>query len=248
METKHAKLVASIRRRKHGGKVGGADDLRRATASVQEAETSPEEIHEGSLGDRGKRQRWKRWHGCRRAQEADALGFLCGSDNSHRSDAQTAAKRSRHQNFMRRRVRHLPRVKPAKCIGGGKGTNADNDAVHQKGRGHSLRPPFIWAWAGVVQGLITEGTKPGEALAPLSDHMEELNKLSIEEKCGVIKHCRIDKTFRPLQCRVSLAVETQHLRHAVEKPLKTLHCERKQGQGPRTALARELQDWLEVMK
>ena len=74
-------------------------------------------------------------------------------------------------------------------------TLAYNDAVQQKGRGHGLEPLFIWAWAGLLQGLITEGTKPGEVLAPLRGHMEELNKLSIEERCRMVEHCRIDKTF-----------------------------------------------------
>ena len=57
-------------------------------------------------------------------------------------------------------------------------THAHNDAVQLNGRGQGLGPPFIWAWAGLVQGLITQGTKLGEVLAPLSDHMEELNKLA----------------------------------------------------------------------
>ena len=75
--------------------------------------------------------------------------------------------------------------------------------------------------------------------------MEEMNKLSIEEKCGMIKHCRIDKTFQPQQCKVTLAVETLRLRCAVRKALEALQGERKQGQG---AVTRELQDWWEVMK
>ena len=90
-------------------------------------------------------------------------------------------------------------------------SEAHDCAVQQKGRGHGLGQPFIWAWAGLIQGLITEGTKLGGVLAPLSDHMEQLNKLSIEERCGMVKHCRIDKTFQPQQCKVTLAVETLHL-------------------------------------
>ena len=176
--------------------------------------------------------------------------LLRGIDSSHGSDAQTAAaKRTRHQNLVRRRVRHLHRLKPAERSGGGKGTTAGlQRRSATEGRGHGLGPPFIWAWAGLVQGLVTEGTKLGELLAPLSDHMEQLNKLSIEERCGMVKHFRIDKTFQPQRCRVTLAVETPHLRYAVGKALEALQVERKQGQGLRTALARELQDWLEVMK
>ena len=123
-------------------------------------------------------------------------------------------------------------------------TQAQNDAVQQKGRGHGLGPPFIWAWAGLVQGLITEGTKLGEVLAPLSDHMEELNKPSIEERCGIIKHCRIDKIFQPQQCRVTLGLETLNLRYAVGRRWRR----KKATTGTSNCTARELQDWLEVMK
>ena len=52
--------------------------------------------------------------------------------------------------------------------------------------------------------------------------MEELNKMSIEEKCRVVKHCRTHKTFQPMQCRVTLAMETVHLRFAQGKALETL--------------------------
>ena len=38
----------------------------------------------------------------------------------------------------------------------------------------------------------------------------------------MVKHCRIDKTFQPQQRRVTLAVETPHLRYAVEKALEAL--------------------------
>ena len=170
-----------------------------------------------ALGVRGKRQRWKRWHGCRRAQEAEAQELLRGIDSSHGSDAQTAAaKRARRQNL-------LHRLKPAERSCAGKGTNAGL----QRRCGHGLGLPFIWAWVGLVQGLVTE------VLAPLSDHMEELNKLSTEERCGMVKHCRIDKTFQPQQCRVTLGFETLRLRYAVEKALNAFQGEGKQGRARR---------------
>ena len=123
-------------------------------------------------------------------------------------------------------------------------SEAYNYAVQQKGRGHGLGQPFIWAWAGLIQGLVTEGTKLGEALAPSLGS----NMLSIEERCGMVKHCRIDKTFQPQQCRDTLALKTLHLRYAVGKALETSQGESKQGQGLRPALARELRDRLEIME
>ena len=154
----------------------------------------------------------------------------------------------RHQQEDQTRNQRQQQMQKHAVVAAKAQTQAYNDAVQQNGRGHGLGPPFIWAWAGLDQGPITEGTKLGEVLAPLSDHMEELNKLSVEERCGMVKHCRNDKTFQPQQCRVTLAVETLHLRYALETAPEALQGERKQGQGLRTALARELQDWLEVMK
>ena len=108
---------------------------------------------------------------------------------------------------------------------------------------NQLCTPTSTQWAGLVRGFITEGTKLGEMLAWLSDHMEELNRLSIEEKCKVVEHCRSEKSHQPLQRSVTLAEETLHLRCSVGKALETLKDERKRGGGPRTALARELEDW-----
>ena len=127
--------------------------------------------------------------------------------------ARVQKKRAGHQNLVRRRVRHHHRLKPAERSGCGKGTNP---GLQRRST------PLIWAWVGLGQGLITEGTKLGVVLAPVSDHMEELNELSIEERCGMVKHCGIDKTFQPQQCRLTHAVETLRLRHAVEKALEAL--------------------------
>ena len=148
----NAKFVASIRRREHGAKVGGADIFRLEKTSANETKTShTEECGERSCGGRGKRQRCKRWHG----QEAEAQELLRGDGSSYGNDARTAAKRARHQNFVRRRVRHLHRFKPAARSGGGKRTNA--------GPQRRSAPEGPWSrsgttvhlvWAGLVQGLI----------------------------------------------------------------------------------------------
>lgn len=55
-----------------------------------------------------------------------------------------------------------------------------------------------------------------------------------------------------MQCRVTLAVEVPNLRSVVVVggggSLELLHEAKKHGQGPRTALARELHAWSEIMK
>ena len=202
----NAKFFASIRRRGHGAKVGGADSLRLERTSAKES------------GGVTHRRVWRRklW-GSRQSQALEAVapvqkgrkkqkqkpkGFCAAIDSSHWSDAETAAAETSKSPEPSCGVVfdiYIVSSQRNAVVATKAQTQAYNDAVQQKGRGHGLGPPFIWAWAGLVQGLITEGTKLGEVLAPLSDHMEELNKLSVEERCGMVKHCRIDKTFDPQQ-------------------------------------------------
>ena len=65
-----------------------------------------------------------------------------------------------------------------------------------------------------------EGTQLGESLTPLSAHLGELNTKSIEGRCRMVKHCRVDTTVQPTQCRVPLAVEVPSLRSVVESRWK----------------------------
>ena len=97
-------------------------------------------------------------------------------------------------------------------------TQACNEAVQEKGRGHGLGPLFIGAWAGLIQWLVMEGPQLGESLA----NLEELNKWSIENRCRMVKRCRMGKTFEPWRCRATLAVGVPSLRSVVGKSLDTL--------------------------
>ena len=144
---------SSIRRREHGAK---------------EAKTlHTEECGDGSSGSRGKRQGGTGTEG-RKTQKPKS--FCAASTALTGVMPRTAtAKRARHQNFVRRRVRHLHRLKPAERSGGSKGTNAGPQ------RRSAIEGPWSRSgttvhleWAGLVPGLITEGTKLGEVLAPLS--------------------------------------------------------------------------------
>ena len=91
---------------------------------------------------------------------------------------------------------------------------------------------------GLVQGLITEGDEAGRGTGAA---------LGGEVRDGQTLSNRQDFSATAVQDH-SRGVETLHLHYAVEKVLEALQRERKQGQGPRTVLARKLQDWLVVMK
>ena len=177
-QEKNAKFVASIRRREHGAQVGGADNLRPERTSAKETKTShTEECGEGSSGVEASASAGRGSTGAEGRKKQKPMSFCVSST------ALTEVM-LKQQNFVRRRVRHLHRLKPAERSGV-RQMQAYNDAV-QQGRGFGLGPPLIWAWAGLVQGLLMEGTMLGEVLAPLSDHMEEWNKLSIEERWGMV--------------------------------------------------------------
>ena len=105
--------------------------------------------------------------------------------------------------------------------GRGKGPGPQRCGATQGSRARTGTPVHMgvgMTGLGAHHGRDEAGRVSGAARA---EHMEELTRLSIEENCEVIKHCRIDKTYRPLRCRFTLAVEALHLRQAV-------------GQGPRT--------------
>ena len=141
-----------------------------------------------SRDERGRPQRRQQFYGCRRAQDAEAQELLRGLDSSKTA----SAKRARHQNAVR-----------SKPVG--------RSDLRKSETGPDLRSSGL----GRVS-LITEGTQLGKLLSLLSAHMEELNKKSIEDKCRMVKHCRVDKNFRPTQYTVIFVVET-----ALRKPFKS---------------------------
>ena len=66
----------------------------------------------------------------------------------------------------------------------------------------------LWASDDMIQGLIEEGTRLGDLLALLTTHMEELNKMTVEERCAVQgrPHLPADTvrgSLSPSRCRLS---------------------------------------------
>ena len=124
--------------------------------------------------------------------------------------------------------------------------NSSNSGLPRSSATEGSRPragtSVYWAWVGMMQGFVTEGTHLGVSLASLSAHLEELNK-NCRSRTGAGWSSTVDKTVQPTQCRVTRTVEVPSLRSVVERSL-----DMQQGQGSCTALARELQDWLEAMK
>ena len=108
-----------------------------------------------SRGERGRRQCWKQWRGCTRAQQAEAQELLSARhrQSSHRNDAKTvSAKRPRHQSTARRRVRHLHRAKPVERSL----RKSLNSGLQRSSATEGSRP---WAGISVFFGLGWVGSK-----------------------------------------------------------------------------------------
>ena len=149
---------------------------------------------------------------------------------------------------MRRRVRHRRRLKPAEPSGGG--------AVRGLQQRSATEGP--WSRFGTTVHLGVGGFDPrthhgrneagrgtGAALGSHATVEQAVDRGKVRD--GQTLSNRQDFPATAVQGRVTLAVETLHLRYAVGKALETSQGESKQGQGLRTALARELRDRLEIM-
>ena len=149
----------SIRRREQRAKMGGSGNLRLEGTCAQETKKSRTEGNcEGGLGDRGKRQRWKRWHECGGRKKQKPKSSCVASTALTGRCTNSCCETSKTPEPCSGVVFDIYIVssQPGAVMVAKAQTQAH---MQQKVRGHGLAPPFIWAWAGLIQGLITEGTK-----------------------------------------------------------------------------------------
>ena len=103
-------------------------------------------------------------------------------------------------------------------------TRRYSEGVQAAGKGHTLGPPQIWAWRGLIAGL--------------------QNGTSMDTKCDHKRFCMVDRTYQSEQARITLAVDRSGVRDPVVSALQQLGAARKYGRAPPTQLSRELQQWL----
>ena len=90
-----------------------------------------------------------------------------------------------------------------------------------------LGPPFYLGWSGSDPRAHHGRDAAGRHIGTASGSLGELNRLPIEDRCRMVKHCAVDKTFQPTQCRITLVVEVPSLRSMMGKSLEMLQGERK---------------------
>ena len=206
---------------------------------------------------------WRTWFGTtERGRRSKRTGVVpVGSKkkpvafckNNHAVDGHhhqaVPADRTRHAVSLRRPLRHnhhghgtRRREEHAEQ------TRLYNESVQATGRGHTLGPPQIWAWGGLIAGLQKQGTAVGAANAvTLTGYLRQLDGMSMDAKCDHARFCRVDRTYQSEQARITLSVDRSGVRDAVVSALQQLGAARKYGRAPPTQLSRELQQWLDTL-
>ena len=125
-------------------------------------------------------------------------------------------------------------------------TRRYKEGVQAAGKGHTLGPPQIWAWRGLIAGLQKQGAAVGAAnAATLTGYLKQLD--GVDTKCDHARFCRVDRTYQSEQARITLAVDRSGVRDPVVSALQQLGAARKYGRAPPTQLSRELQQWLDTL-
>ena len=120
----------------------------------------------------------------------------------------------------------------------------------KEAKGHGLGPPHVWTFGGLLGGLIEKGDAVGgQNLAVLKRYYGEYDGLSTEEKCDMVRFCRLTKVFNKTQKRITICIRERHsdLRVAMLAALTQTDWSRKHGRAPPSHMERELQAWLEVL-
>ena len=127
-------------------------------------------------------------------------------------------------------------------------TRLYNEGVQAAGKGHTLGPPQIWAWRGVIAGLQKQGAAVGAAnAATLTGYWKQLDGMNMDTKCDHARFCRVDRTCQSEEARITLSVDRSGVRDPVVSALQQLGAARKYGRAPPTQLSRELQQWLDTL-
>ena len=116
----------------------------------------------------------------------------------------------------------------------------------KEGRGHTNGPPHPWLWGAFIKTLSEMGVSIGERnLQIIQKHKDEFAEFELEEKCEVIRHFRMEKTYKPETKRLVMSVEKLgETRKAIIDALKQKGAILKQGRAPPGAFEDQLQSWL----
>ena len=119
-------------------------------------------------------------------------------------------------------------------------------------RGHSYGPPHTYAFAGFINGILTEEMNIAqELILHIRDFVSVYEGWNWEQRASVITYCRLDKTWTSGTVRLTLAVSPWYekgklLLEAVAAAVQAIDGIPKFGRAPPSFVERELQEWAEA--
>ena len=127
-----------------------------------------------------------------------------------------------------------------------KQTVAFQDLVEQRS-GQPRGPPNQYAFAGLMKALVERGDGLGQYSAPMLELKEEFDKGSIEERARIVKHCQLEKVYKPEQKKLVLGVQHMQVPNLMAA-IQMTGAEIKIGKGLMGYMERDLQEWLEALE
>jgi len=123
-----------------------------------------------------------------------------------------------------------------------------NEAVRSEGAGHQRGPPFIWAFGGMLVGLLKmKDEMQAEVFDRLKLFADTYSDYTVKQKCELVRMCRVDRTFDSKTKRITMMLALPEARQVVIEAWDEVKITRKFGAAPATFLEREIQLWLEAL-
>ena len=106
----------------------------------------------------------------------------------------------------------------------------------------------LYAFGCLVKALVEDDIIiKAEVIDDLKKIKEEYEAASIPDRGEIVRHCQLEKQFRPDLKRLVIALK-HPLAHRVFEGLVATGAEKKRGKAPMGYLERDLQEWIEAME
>eukprot|EP00929_Paragymnodinium_shiwhaense_P082987 TRINITY_DN44020_c0_g1_i1.p2 TRINITY_DN44020_c0_g1~~TRINITY_DN44020_c0_g1_i1.p2 ORF type:complete len:227 (-),score=87.30 TRINITY_DN44020_c0_g1_i1:251-931(-) len=117
--------------------------------------------------------------------------------------------------------------------------------VSSEGKEHKRGPPFLWAWAALVEALLESQKTTQDIKDYLKKYWEEkMARLPPSELAGDIRACKLSKTFKKGNRKLRVANVDRELEKKVVLALKQNDANWTVGQPPKGELARQAEKLL----
>ena len=111
---------------------------------------------------------------------------------------------------------------------------------------NKLGPPYVYAYLGLLDGLVEDEAAEAEQKAVLEGHREAMKMLEATDVAQLIGHCKLSTAYKKEVMKLVLGGQQldDRVQQALNKSLAKAGAERKTGPAPPSNLERTLVEWL----